>query len=117
MRKKRKTYSDDNKIKLIKEFQHRKISISEFTQEKNISQSTFKKWLEIYRIAETLKCSNKETLKTLDLIDITEETKEIVNESKINVEEKINVEINGITLTFALKNLRTVLEAIQNGWS
>ncbi len=115
MRKKRKTYSDDFKIKLIREFENRKVGIPEFVQEKNISQSTFKKWLEIYRIAETLECTNKEIKETLDLIDVTEETKEIVNESKPVADQKIDIEINGIILTFSLKNLRTVLEAIQNG--
>ncbi len=115
MRKERKTYSDEFKIKLIKEYQIRQIGISEFVLEKNLSESTFKKWLEIYRLAETLKNESKMKRKNSILIDVTDEVKEIIKASTTaNVEQKIDLEINGIKLTVSLKNLRTVLEAIQN---
>lgn len=117
MRKIRKTYDDEFKINLVREFQCRKIEISTFATEKNISESTFKKWLEIYRLAETLKEEKKAITKSGILIDVTKEAKEIIDESTSNENQKIDFEINGIKLTFSLKNLKIVLEMLQNGWS
>lgn len=115
MRKERKTYSDEFKIELIREYQIRQIGISEFVLEKNLSESTFKKRLEIYRLAETLKNESKTKRENSILIDVTDEAKEIIKASTTtNVEQKVDLEINGIKLTVSLKNLRTVLEVIQN---
>lgn len=117
MRKERKTYSDDFKIKLIREFQHGRVGISEFVSKKNLSENTFKKWLEIYRLAELLEKEKKAKSKKAILIDVTKEAKEIIKNSKTDPDSKIDFEINGIKLTFSLKNLKTVLEVIQNDWT
>lgn len=114
MRKTRKTYDDEFKINLVREFQCRKIEISAFASEKNISENTFKKWLEIYRLAEALKEEKKAIAKSGILIDVTKEAKEIIGESKTNQNQRIDLEINGIKFTFSLKNLKIVLEMLQN---
>lgn len=117
MRRERKTYSDDFKINLIREFQSGNAGIHEFVSKKNLSESTFKKWLEIYRLANTLEKEKNIRIKNSILIDVTDEAKEIIKESNTNPEQKIDFEINGIKLTLSLKNLKIVLEAIQNDWT
>lgn len=113
---KKRRYTDDFKLKLVEEYENGDLGIADFTSKNKISMSTFGKWLEKYRKHGEIK-SKREISENIKPIDITKEAKEIMKESITHEEQKISLEINGITLTFPLKNLKIFLEAIQNGWS
>lgn len=111
----RKKYTDDFKINMMQEFNSREIEIAKFAAEKNIPLGTFKVWLENYRKFGTPIMKRPTLDATVKPIDVTSKTKEIMREAKSLDDQKFSLEINGISLTFALKNLKTVLEIIQNG--
>lgn len=111
----REKYTDNFKINIMKEFSTRKIEIAKFAVEKNIPLGTFRSWLENYRKFGTPIIKRPVQNATVKPIDITQETKEIIKESKTSNDQNFNLEINGYTLTFSLKNLKMVLEARQNG--
>ena len=115
MKRKRKVYTEDFKIKMVKEYIKENLSIGDFATKNNISHCTFARWLGVYRKNVTAN-DEIEIIENVKPIDVTKKAKEIINETNFD-ESKISVEINGITLTFPLKNLKKVLEAIQNGWS
>ena len=111
----RKRYTDEFKINLMREFSSREIEIVKFAAEKNIPLGTFREWLDNYRKFGTPTMKRTALNKSVKPIDVTRETKEIIKEVKLSDDQKFSLEINGITLTFALKNLKLVLETIQNG--
>lgn len=114
MKRKRKVYTDDFKIKMVREYEKGELSIAEFAAKNAITQCTFQRWLEVYRKNDVAKSETKPN-ENVKPIDITKEAKEIISETMVTEEPKIDIEINGITLTFPLKNLKKILEAIQNG--
>ena len=93
---------------------------SEFKKAGNIVQPFFVNMTDFFTLTNYRKFGTptmKRTAlnKSVKPIDVTRETKEIIKEVKLSDDQKFSLEINGITLTFALKNLKLVLEAIQNG--
>ena len=115
MGRKNRIYSDDFKRKMVMEYEDGDISAPEFAEKHKISVFTFRKWLESSNKIRILNIQKEPFSSNIKPIDITKEAKEIITKPKVAENKKIDVEINGIVLSFSSKDLRTFLEAIQNG--
>ena len=115
MSRKKKVYSDDFKRKMVMEYEDGDISAPEFAEKHKISVFTFRKWLESSKKIGNFNVQKESFSSGVKPIDVTKEAKEIISKPKSTENKKIDVEINGIVLSFSSKDLRTFLEAIQNG--
>ena len=115
MGRKRKVYTDEFKQKMVLAYKNGDLASSDFAANNKISKSTFRKWVEASRKNESPKTQNDSLIENLKPIDVTKETKEIIVKTDTIKDKKIDIEINGITLTFSSKNLKLFLEVIQNG--
>ena len=111
-----KIYAAEYKVALIKEYQSRNVSMRTFCKEKDISLSTFESWLRKIRMygQPGLKMLPKAN-DFLTPIDVTDETKQIVNEESYKSSNTFTLETKGMKLTFSINNLKDVLEVINNG--
>ena len=98
-------YSAEFKKIMVDEYLRRDISERAFCIEKNIKYTTFRSWLR--------KVKNQNIL-SLTPIDITSETKEIVNQESNEEPGTFTLETRGMKLTFSIKNLRDVMRIINN---
>lgn len=112
-----KIYAAEYKVALIKEYQSGNISMRAFCKEKDISLSTFESWIRKIRMygQPGLKML-PEANGFLTPIDVTDETKQIVNEESYKSSNIFTLETKGMKLTFSINSLKDVLEVINNDW-
>lgn len=100
---------------MIEEFKSRNITVRAFTQEKNICKSTFESWLQKLRKygrpATRMPIPVEEN--SLTPIDVTTEAKEIISEEASLKSGSFTLDARGMKLTFSIKNLNEVLEALK----
>lgn len=111
-----KIYSAEYKLSLVKEFQSRNMSMRGFCKEKDICLSTFIDWLkkvEAYGETNIEALIRKPENNLLTPIDVTTEVKKIVNDGNQIINNAFTLEIKGMKLTFAISNLKEVLEVIK----
>ncbi len=115
MGRKRKIYPESFKKKMVKEYENGDIDTIEFAKQKGIPLSTFRKWIDNYRESNDLEFEETVLNSSVKPIDITKETKDIAKDIKAKSEQKIDIEIKGITLTLSTSSLKAFLEVLQNG--
>ena len=112
-----KIYAAEYKWALIEEYQSRNVSLRAYCKEKELSLSTFESWLAKLRKSGQLGYKkDKVIIKSNSLpIDVTNEAKTIIKEETVHLTKTFSLEAKGMKLTFSLSDLKTVLEAINNG--
>ena len=111
-----KVYSAEYKISLIEEYQSRDISMRAFCKEKDLCLSTLESWLRKIRLygQSGIKMLPKANNNTEVPLDVTNETRAIINEESRNISNTFTLKTKGMTLTFSINNLKDVLEVINN---
>ena len=111
-----KVYSAEYKISLIEEYQSRDISMRAFCKEKDLCLSTLESWLRKTRLygQPGIKMLSKANNNTVVPLDVTNETRAIINEESRNISNTFTLKAKGMTLTFSINNLKDVLEVINN---
>lgn len=111
-----KVYSAEYKISLIEEYQSRDISMRAFCKEKDLCLSTLESWLRKIRLygQPGIKMLPKANNNTVVPLDVTNETRAIINEESRNISNTFTLKTKGMTLTFSINNLKDVLEVINN---
>ena len=110
------TYSAEYKLSLIEEFQSRKISMRAYCKEKDVPLNTFISWI---KKVKTLGKENIESFlrkpenNSLTPIDVSAEVKNIINDENYSLNNVFTMEIKGIKFTFAISNLKEVIEVIK----
>lgn len=112
----RKIYSAECKLSLIKEYLDGKLTMRAFCKEKDLCLSTLESWLTKVRkhglpIIEAF--SKKTESDSLAPIDVAAEVKKIISDETYVADNVFTLEIKGIKLSFAISNLKDVLEVIK----
>lgn len=110
-----KIYSAEYKVSLIEEFQSRNISMRAFCKEKDLCLSTLESWLRKIRLygQPGIRMLPKINNDALTPLDVTRETKAIINEEIKHINNTFTLETNGMKFTFSISNLREVMEVIK----